>query len=71
MLTTREVAALFAVTPQRIRQLVKAGRLSATRQETARGVILLFEESQVEAFTLPARGWRKGRKRGITNESEG
>ena len=63
LLTTREAAAALGVTARRVRKLAKDGTLPATREETARGVILYFHAADVAAYSPGPAGWPKGKAR--------
>ncbi len=59
-LTTWDVAQRAGVTPERVRQWVREGKLDAERQGPTKGgyLIRVFREEDVEAF-LAARAQRR------------
>lgn len=59
MLTTPEVAARLGISRRRVGQLIKDGRLRATKH----GRDWLVSERAVDAYVPQEPGWKKGRPR--------
>lgn len=60
ILMVPQVAVLLGISEPRVHQLIKAGRLKATRL----GHYWMIRPSDVEAVRVRVSGWPKGRKRG-------
>jgi len=59
MLTTKQAAERLGVSPQRVRKLIQAGRIEATKFGRD---WMITEEALAKHKPLP-RGWQKGRPR--------
>lgn len=60
LLSTTEAGRILGVNPSRVRQLILAGRLPATRHGARSWAI---REEDLAAYRPQPQGWRKGRAR--------